>query len=303
MANLTQVLYGSRLYGKVTYEENYDPQTLTANLSDTQSSADADIISGYKVLSDSQTPTDALVKAVTKVLSDTQASTDAKVGSLLKILTDAQGASDVVVLALNKFLSDLVSEADALTKLVGKPFNEITTSSPNLFGAGLFGAHTYSSDMVDPAIYLRDAIARVILKAFSDSLLVNDASVAIRQTKGFLDFLLVKEWVNFKLIRASAWTAQAANIPIGPSTFSLFGRPLFGKSLFTATPILVWGKKQDDSTIWTDSAAPVPSIQTLYAKTLFGQSLFSDKPVIFWVVPAAQTESWTNSDGQNNQEA
>jgi len=351
MANLTQVLYGNRLYGAVTYEENYDPQTLTASLGDTQASSEADIFHTAKPLSDTQASADAIAKLIEKLLADTQGSSESRIASLLKALSESQGSTDAVVLAGAKALSELITLSEAWTtvgtkvfadsssmaegflkaifrafnfselvsgadatvtiqatkvlleslsvsaavvKTVEKVFSEITTSSPVLFGAKLFGAHTYSSDMIDPAIYMREKIVHTIGKVVAEAITVSDRNIAIHQTKGLLDSLVVQEWVEIQLHRVNIWASTPANEVIS-NILTVFGKSLYAEELYAATPTVSWDHQGSDKATW-GVPVEVGSSPALYGRKLFGQALFSDTPTVLWAKTSSRQEEWANQD-------
>lgn len=168
MANLTQVLFGNRLFGAVTYSENYDPQTFAVPLSETQATVDVDAIEAKVPLADTQSSSDSKTAVFGKVFSETQASVDAK---------------------------------------------------------------TFNGT-----------------QHFTDSLLPADQNVAVRMNKGFSEFFILQEWIQIKLIRANVWSSPSAT----SVTQTLYGRPLFGQRLFSATPGTIWTKDTTRQRNWTN---------------------------------------------------
>lgn len=223
MATRTQVLYGNRLYGRVTYELNDDPQTFTATLSDSQASADADTITIGRNFADTQSSSDLLVKLVAKLLTETETMSDARVMLVQKILTETQGSSDAFTARIGQALAETQPMTEARTFAVAKAFSESVTMTP-----------TFTIQFIVSLV---------------DGMTIIDNSVVIVQTKGFTDFVLLKEWVSIKLSRPNPWTA-AQHVEL---SLTLYAQPLYAQKLFGATPTTAWAFPNSRQRAWTNS--------------------------------------------------
>ena len=119
MSNLTDVLYGNRLYGAATYAANLDPQTLTANLGDIQTSSDADVARITHALADSQATVDAVVKTVEKLFSEAP--------------TSSQNLYSVPLFGAHMYAGDLSNSAiymrEAISSQLQRAFSDLVTVS------------------------------------------------------------------------------------------------------------------------------------------------------------------------------
>jgi len=301
MSNQTLVLDGNRLYGAVTYSANNDPQTLTANLSDTSSLSEADVFQPAKPLADSATLTDAIAKLVEMALSDASTLTEARIMNALKVLSDSSTLSDARVLSTNKVISDALVFAETWKTTGTKALSEITTFNQSVYGLRLYGQVHYSNDFNVIAIFLKDGITKEIQRLFSDSLSVGDNSVAIHQTKGFTEFILLKSWLRLDLRKVDPWTAQSATTVI-ENSLTQYGQAFYGSKLYAATPLVSWKSGAVDSAVW-QKAVEITTQQQLYAVPLYGSALYSTQPATTWTKPGSSLEAWTNEDGENNQES
>lgn len=299
MANLTQVLFGNREFGKVTYQENYDPQTLAASLGDTASLSESDVLSGAKPLSDSTALSDAITKLVETLLTDSATLSESRIMEAIHTLSDSVTLADAKNLAGTKPVSDLISLADSrVTTVFTKALSEITQTSKTLFGSMNYAGSLFSGNFTELDIFMRDGLVKQVLRALTETLSVSDSTVAIRQTKGLSDFILLKSWLRLDLKRATVWTASASST----LTFSMYGGdPLFGQSCYAATPKVFWANGSTDLTTW-QKAVEITSTQSLFAKNLFGSPLYSAQPTTVWGTPNRSTGGWTNEDGTSNQE-
>lgn len=302
MSTTTLVLNGNRRYGSVTYSENNDPQTLTANLSDSASMADVDTAKATKPLTDTETLSDVITKLVNKLLADTTTLTEARIIEAVKALSDSTTLSEARAFAFVLPIADILSEVDARVMTATKVLSDITTSTPNLYSKTLYGGHTYSSDFTAINIYMRDALVKEILRLFSESLSIADSTVVVRQTKGFLDFILLQSWLRLDLHRADIWTVTPAS-PDVTIALTLYDNTLYGGSrLYAATPKVTWTGGSVDVTVW-QKAVEITSTQPLYAKAIYGSFLPGAMPVVFWTGLPKNNEAWTNEDGHTNQES
>lgn len=223
MATRTQVLYGNRLYGRVTYEENDDPQFLTANLGDSSSMADLEKVATGKVFPETETMSELLVKLAAKVLTEATTPSDARVLAVRKVLTESVSESESFAIKLARIFAETQASTDARSNAVGKALAETVT--------------------------LTETRAMSVASVFLDTLTIVDNSVHIVQTKGFGDLVLIKEWIGLKLTRANPWIEPS----VIPASFTLFGQPLYGQKLFATTPTTNWVMPASRNRAWTNS--------------------------------------------------
>lgn len=249
MSIQTEVLYGNRLYGAVTYSNNNDPETLTANLGDTASMVDADTTSGAIPLSDTESLADTIIKLVEKTLAESQTLSDSKIVEILQTLSDTFSMSDALGFTAFRRSDETMALADTILHTVNKALTEVTTSSQNLYAKTLYGAHTYSGDFTLINIYMRDKIIIQLQKGLSDILSLADHT-ALQQTKGFTDFILLQSWLRLDLQRANIWTVASASSPVH-NILSLYAASLYGaQKLYAATPVTLWEKTGSPAENW-----------------------------------------------------
>lgn len=210
MATRTQVLYGNRLYGRVLYENNDDPQFLVASLGDSSAMAEAEIVATGKLLAETESMSDLLKKLVALTLTEAESMSDARVLRVQKILAESQGSADVFSIRLGRVFAETQAMTEARVMAVSKVFAETVTLTP--------------------------ALTIAFVTSLVDQMTISDASVQVVQIKGFSDFVLLKEWIAIKHLRANPWT-ETTLTPVG---LTLFGRPLYGSKLYAANPVTNW---------------------------------------------------------------
>lgn len=101
------------------------------------------------------------------------------------------------------------------------------------------------SDVITATKALSDAVTMVdseVLqpsKPLSDTAFVSDTTIVVAATKSITDFIRLKEWLSIQHIKAEIWTIQSAETDIRVA-FTLYGRPLYGESLYSDAPTSSW---------------------------------------------------------------
>lgn len=275
MSIQTEVLYGNRLYDKVTYSTNNDPESLSLSLSDSTSVTDSTTAeSATKALAETITFTESLITSGIKALSDSTTMTETFIKKLSHAFSDTTTLSDAMVIRAIKVLSDAFVVTDSL---IIKSSIKALSDTVTLSEQRLFQLHS----------------------VLADSLSILDNTVVIRATKGLTDFIILNDWLSVILDKANIWATQSAQHNTGSENV-LYDVPEYNQDLYSVNPVTTWRQGTEASALWV-----VPPeheiVLPLYSQILYSQSLFGSMPTVVWGnnVPIIK-ENFTNVDGEGN---
>lgn len=210
MSQLNPVLYGDRLYGKVTYSANADTETLMLMLNESMSMSDADVINTTKVLSDLATMMDSISASVNKPLSETVAMTETFVTTATKVLADSASMTDDKTLSVTKPLAEAVALSESFLSNVTKPLADTVTMTEDFM---LVLAH-----MLADFVTAMDAIAITMFVDLHEELLLQD-------------------WLSIRIQKPQQWTVA---IPTQAPYNTLYGQVLFGQKIYSGLSGIMW---------------------------------------------------------------
>jgi len=205
VAQLTPVLYGTRLYSQTLYSENYDRETFNV------------------VLSDSVGPLDALNSQLDKILADLVPLIDSVIlKEADKVFVDSITLSDIIASSLEKTLSDAISNADSLVSDVNKPLLDYVSFTDALV--------TNLTKALTDSIGLSEVAALNVTRSLSDVFSSTDSVIVVIVTKTLQDILLLQDWVSLRLSKPNIWTVTVPQLVFS----SLYGRALYGRSVYSS---------------------------------------------------------------------
>jgi hypothetical protein len=253
MSNVTEVLYGNRLYGAVTYSDNEDAQTMTENLSDSTSMSDNEGSSTEisRTLTDAETLTDMIAKTVESFYVESQSSSDSRTDEVIKPLPDMIVTGDTFQIEPFWASNETQMMVDATSKTVEKLFIEAPAAAPVLYGVPLYGVPLYGGEYTDLSIIMQDSISFGIRFGFSDNITMVESLVGLQRNKGLSETILIQEWLKFTLVKANIWASQSASAVV-ESELNLYGSSLYGQPLYSTMPTVEWVQPESPAEAWTN---------------------------------------------------
>jgi hypothetical protein len=210
MSQLTPVLYGNRLYSRVLYSENYDPQTFNVVLSDGVGATDSLTDQFTKVLSDVISSVDSIAKQLNIPLADSVSFSDTLAKNLTQVLNDNTVLADLYAVTATKSLSDNVTLSEVLTTLLTKVLADTIT--------------------------LSDSKTIVSYKVLTDAVASVDSTIITTFTKSLQEILLLQDWISVRLSKPQIWQVSRVIVP----TDTLYGRVLYGVMPYSAIGLKPW---------------------------------------------------------------
>lgn len=225
MSQQNPVLYGSRLYGSALYAITEDFETFNTILSDAASLSDIRVV-------------DTIIKAITDVLS----AADEKTTQGTKVLDDVASLTDALAKALTTHLSDSASLSD---DKVFTALKVLGLDAPNEDALTISDAKTISTvkELLE-SLNVADQYGVTAQKVLADFLAILDSRLIVTATKDLTEFIDIREWISITLRKASQW--QTVSLTQAPAP--LYGRILYGQSLYGYTPNVVWNKPASSRT-------------------------------------------------------
>jgi hypothetical protein len=138
------------------------------------------------------------------------------------------------------------------------------------------------------------------VKILVDACTAQDAPLLLRQIKGLSEFILVKDWVEIKLLRAGIWQTTPA-FGFRPSQIHLYGPGVYyAVDYYGANPTVNWLLITLNAATWRRNEATTLG-ETLYSETLYSQSLYGSVPTVGWTRPnSTARQAWTNENGESH---